>query len=67
MINITKEESEKIRKQYPNVEIYRTMKGHQGKKRGKRYLPEIDCYLKLIADTNIEAQHILQEHHKNHY
>jgi len=67
MIDISKEESEKIRKQYPNAEIYRTMKGHQGKKRGKRYLPEVDCYLRIIADTNSEARQLLQEHHKNHH
>ena len=64
MIEISKEESEKIRKVYKDVSIYRTMKGHQGKHRGKRNLPEMDKYLELIKDTNEKAAEILKEHKK---
>jgi hypothetical protein len=47
---ITKEESIKIRKKYPEAEIRRTVK--QKSKRHKYFCPEIKKYLVLIKDTN---------------
>lgn len=64
MIFVTKEETKKIREKYPNASIARTMKTHSG--RGKRYCPELDKYLELIADTNDKAKEILAKHRKQH-
>ena len=59
MILITKQESQKIRERYPNVQIVRTC--IQKSKRHKYYLQEKDRYLKLIKDTNGAARKILEE------
>jgi hypothetical protein len=64
MIEITKSEAKKIRDEYPQVSISRTMK--QNSNRGKRYCPELDKYLELIADTNDKAKEILEKHRKQH-
>ena len=64
MIEITKSEAKKIRDEYPQVCISRTMK--QDSSRGKRYCPESDKYLELIADTNDKAKEILAKHRKQH-
>ena len=63
MIEITKSEAKKIRDEYPQVCISRTMK--QDSSRGKRYCPESDKYLELIADTNERAAEILKQHKKH--
>ena len=57
MIEITKDEKDKIRKQYPQVFINRTMK--QDSKRHHYAIEESDKYLELIADTNECAAEIL--------
>jgi hypothetical protein len=64
MIEITKSEAKKIRDEYPQVSISRTMK--QNSNRGKRYCPELDKYLELIVDTNDKAKEILTKHRKQH-
>jgi hypothetical protein len=65
MIEITKAESISIRKVYPDVSIYRTVR--QKSKRHHYYLPEETCYLELIRDTNIEAREILKKMEKNNH
>ena len=64
MIDITKEEKDKIRKYYPQVFISRTMK--QDSKRHHYSIEESDKYLELIADTNDKAKEILMKHKKQH-
>lgn len=59
IIQISKSESEKIRNEYPDVWISETGRGKPAKRR-KRYLPEIERYLRLITDTNIEAAQIVR-------
>ena len=62
MIEITKQESEKIRNKYPEVTIVRTMKVQSH--RHRYYLEESDKYLELIQDTNNKAQEILTQRDK---
>jgi len=62
MIEITKEEKDKIKKQYPQVFVSRTMK--QDSKRHHYRIEESDKYLELIADTNETAAEILRQHKK---
>ena len=62
MILISKEESQRIRKKYPNAEIVRTCV--QKSKRHKYYLAERDKYLRLIRKTNNKAADILEKRHK---
>ncbi len=64
MIEISKDEKDKIRKQYPQVFVSRTMK--QDSKRHHYRIEESDKYLELIADTNIRAAEILKQHKKQH-
>ena len=56
---ITKKESQIIRSEFPDVWIPQTGRGKPAK-RHRRYLPEVTEYLRLIADTNIEAAKILK-------
>lgn len=56
MISITKSESVKVREAFPNAEIVRTC--IQKSKRHRYYLPELERYLRVIADTNSEAAYI---------
>ena len=58
MIEITKDEANKLREKYPDISISRTVREKHGR-RGKRYCPEEMKYLQLIKDTNFEAQQIL--------
>lgn len=62
MIEISKEEKDKIKKQYPQVFVSRTMK--QDSKRHHYRIEESDKYLELIADTNERAAEILKQHKK---
>ena len=62
MILISKQESQHIRKKYPNAEIVRTC--IQKSKRHRYYLAERDKYLRLIRKTNRKAAEILEERHK---
>jgi len=62
VIEITKQESEKIRNKYPEVTITRTMKAQSH--RHRYYLEESDKYLELIQDTNNKAQEILTQRDK---
>lgn len=62
MIDISTEEKDKIRKQYPNACITRTM--IHDSKRHHYDLEESDKYLELIADTNERAAEILKQHKK---
>lgn len=59
IILISKQESEKIRNEYPDLWIPQTGRGKPSK-RHKRYLPEIERYLRLIVDTNLEAAQIVR-------
>ena len=62
MIEITKSEAKKIRDEYPQVSISRTMK--QDSKRHHYSVQESDNVLELIADTNEKAAEILRQHKK---
>ena len=62
LIEISKSEAEKIRKQYPQISITRTMKSDS--KRHHYSVAELDKYLKLIQDTNEKAKEILAQHKK---
>lgn len=62
MILITKQESETVRKHYPQAEIVRTC--IQKSKRHKYYMPERFGYLRLIQNTNAEAARILAENRR---
>jgi len=59
MIFVTKEEAIKIRNVYKDAPIYKTMKKKHGK-RGKRYCPEEDKYMKIIQESNENAKHVLK-------
>ena len=56
MIKITKSESEVVRATFPHAEIVRTC--IQKSKRHHYYLPEVEQYLRLIANTNAAAAEI---------
>ena len=64
MIVVTKEEYFKLKSKFPDISMSRTMHGHQGKHRGKRYIPEEVKYLVLIQDTNVEARNLLDKRRK---
>jgi len=53
LIAITKEDAERVRKVFPRAEIASTCA--KKSKRHRYYLPEIEEYLRLIADTNNQA------------
>lgn len=59
MIAISKDESLKLREQYPDIYIVRTAK--QKSKRHRYLCPPEEHYMRLIADTNIEAADIIKE------
>lgn len=59
LIRISKEESERIRAQYPRAEIARTC--IQKSKRHHYYLPEAEKYLRIIADSNAAAADICNQ------
>ena len=59
LILITKQESERVRKRYPQAEIVRTR--IQKSRRHKYYMPERFGYLRLIQNTNTAAARILAE------
>ena len=59
MILITKEEAERLRSVFPQVELHRTCK--QKSRRHRIYCPCWEKYLRLIADTNDEAAAIVHE------
>lgn len=56
LIKISKSESEIVRRTFPYAEIARTC--IQKSKRHHYYLPEVEKYLRLIADSNLEASAI---------
>lgn len=62
MVNVSKDEAEKIRKRYPDVRITRTMKTKSS--RHIYYCEESDKYLEMIQDTNEQAKEILVQHKK---
>lgn len=62
MVLITKQDAMRVRAIYPDAEIRRTMK--QKSKRHKYYLPELERYLRIVADTNDEAAEILRKRPK---
>lgn len=62
MVLITKQDAMRVREIYPEAEIRRTMK--QKSKRHKYYLPELERYLRIVADTNDEAAEILRKRPK---
>lgn len=62
MVLITKQDAMRVREIYPDAEIRRTMK--QKSKRHKYYLPELERYLRIVADTNDEAAEILRKRPK---
>lgn len=64
IIQISKAESEKVRSEYPDLWVPKTGKGKPAK-RLKRYLPEIERYLRLIMDTNDKAAQIVNSKIKN--
>ena len=59
MILITKDEALEIRKVFPKAELRRTCK--QKSKRHRIYCPCVERYMRLIADSNVEAFHIIEE------
>ena len=59
LIQITKDESTRIRAVYPRAEIARTCRGKSNQHR--YFLPEEEKYLRLIADTNEDAARICGE------
>lgn len=63
MIPITKAESQKIRKVYPDAGITRTCV--QKTKRHHYYLTEYEPYLRMIVDTNESASEICSRIDKN--
>lgn len=65
LIPISKEESEKIRSQFPTACIPRTMKGKS--QRHRYYCSTERKYMQLIADTNILAKEWIQENSWNNY
>ena len=56
---ITKDEALEIRKVYPNAELRRTCK--QKSKRHRIYCPCVERYMRIIADSNVEASKIVAE------
>lgn len=62
MVLITKQDAMRVREIYPDAEIRRTMK--QKSKRHKYYLPELERYLRIVANTNDEAAEILRKRPK---
>lgn len=59
LITITKSEAEIVREMYPRAEIVRTCV--QKSKRHHYYLPEVEKYLRLVADSNCVAASICQQ------
>lgn len=72
MILITKEEATQLRAVFPKVELHRTCR--QKSKRHRIYCPCLEAYLRVIADTNLEAAALVTEidrrkarrHHHTH-